>query len=369
MAGVFKAAEGIKNEIDKTSCYFREAKSEIAAKNLSALKVVSIGGIFVALFFFIITPHIFSGWTPTKEHIFLIPSLLAFSLFSVLYDKFGHNNFLIVHHACILYIVVLLAQFIPIGVFPYPDYPAATLTCFVILMPMIFIIRPWIMSTWVIISSAVFLILACKFKSPICVPYDIFSTIMSSIFAIVVTFIASRLRVSDYMSREEYKRLSRTDLSTGLLNKRSYEARCQCLMLELSKSTPCALLIFDIDNFKLINDTFGHIVGDNIVETIGGILSNAFRSNDLVGRIGGDEFSAYVSSVSDPEMISNRAARILSEIRERTRHDYKIEVTMSVGIAISRRGKTAYRDMYLAADRALYTVKNSSQDGLKINLL
>ncbi|MEG2815188.1 MAG: hypothetical protein RR885_03100, partial [Oscillospiraceae bacterium] len=72
MAGVFKAAEGIKNEIDKTSCYFREAKSEIAAKNLSALKVVSIGGIFVALFFFIITPHIFSGWAPTKEHIFLI---------------------------------------------------------------------------------------------------------------------------------------------------------------------------------------------------------------------------------------------------------------------------------------------------------
>ena len=241
--------------------------------------------------------------------------------------------------------------------------------CFFVLMPVLFIVRPWQMSAIMFIFTAGYSLLAYQLKDPYVAGHDVFTILVGLVFGHAAMLITFKLRVNDYLSREKYKRLSRTDLLTGLLNKRSYEASCQHCMRERAETETGALFVFDVDDFKIINDTFGHVTGDNVLEMIGNILKGIFRSSDLAGRIGGDEFSAYIkiADTADAEtIISEKAEQILSQVRESTRKAFKIEVTVSIGVCATKNPEIEYKEMYLNADRALYAVKKSTHDGWKM---
>ena len=359
----------IKSIIFENSNYFQNAKREVAERNNVALKIVSTSGLVVTLLFFPITQLIYGKWIITWHYWLLVPMLFTFSAFSFVYGKRKQKNYFTIQTACILFITILLMLFINISIFPYPEKPESLVSAFLILMPLFFIVRPWIITCIIIIGGIAFCILSHYFKVSTSAGNDIFSTILSMIFSLVVLSYTSKLRANDFQLREKYRKLSRTDLLSGLLNKRSYEAQCQRRLLERNMDSSCALFVFDIDDFKQINDKYGHIVGDRAIEMVGEILSSYFRADDLVGRIGGDEYSAYVGTQGTCETINLRAEKILNELKERSKKELNIELTMSLGIAVLERGEISYEDLFSNADKALYMVKQSNQSGWKINVI
>ena len=170
---------------------------------------------------------------------------------------------------------------------------------------------------------------------------------VSGAVAVLAGFSIHRLAVS----RAEFERLSRTDMLSGLLNRRAFTEALD------TAADGASLVIFDLDRFKAINDRFGHASGDAVIVAVSQILSDAFTGDDVIARLGGEEFGAIIYG-------GDTAARIarIEEIKERiAEHPIvvdggSVKITMSAGIAdITRDRKT--ETVYAAADKALYLAK------------
>lgn len=118
------------------------------------------------------------------------------------------------------------------------------------------------------------------------------------------------------------------------------------------------LLIFDIDNFKTINDTCGHIEGDKLLNRFGGMLKKGFDSSALIGRLGGDEFMIFISGNIKKEYVDGliKKSGILSFNDKQT----KVKITVSCGAAYAPGCGLTFEELYQNADKALYTAKNET---------
>ena len=126
-----------------------------------------------------------------------------------------------------------------------------------------------------------------------------------------------------------------------------------------SSKNSCAMLIIDVDDFKRINDRYGHMVGDEVMMRAAEAIKKLFRANDIVGRIGGDEFLVLMKDVSDVGIVSLRCSQILEAFTNMHFGTMKNEeISCSVGAAISGARKMLYDEMFLCADKAMYRAKN-----------
>ncbi len=154
------------------------------------------------------------------------------------------------------------------------------------------------------------------------------------------------------------KKLSRqaqTDMLTGLCNRRYFHEKWS----GLKTKAPISLILIDIDNFKSINDTFGHITGDHILRQFADILQNNTRENDLITRWGGEEF-AIILPQTDVEEAFKIADRIRKKVEEHIFSHEKIicSVTISVGLASTKKGiDVDIEQFFKIADKALYKAK------------
>ena len=114
---------------------------------------------------------------------------------------------------------------------------------------------------------------------------------------------------------EDAEALALVDPLTGLANRRGFEARFEEELARSGRrSSPVALLALDIDGFKQVNDTYGHVAGDTILVTVGEVLRRTARVEDVVARLGGDEFAVLLSQ-GDERMAEAVAARVADEFR------------------------------------------------------
>lgn len=166
-----------------------------------------------------------------------------------------------------------------------------------------------------------------------------------------------RLRQTKHDS-EILREKSRIDPMTGLLNKYTIQFLIE---EDLSKSSPAkqsAMLLIDLDHFKQINDTLGHLMGDTFICQTGSIIHNYFKDTALCGRIGGDEFLVYISNVTDTTFLMLQAEVLRQEIyRQTSRHNITITTQASIGIALSSEYRCDYESLFSAADDALYRAK------------
>jgi diguanylate cyclase (GGDEF)-like protein len=153
-----------------------------------------------------------------------------------------------------------------------------------------------------------------------------------------------------------------TDKLTGLYNRRYFD---HFLDFEIKRSSrqnaSLALLMIDIDNFKQINDTFGHLFGDKILNKLGDIVKSIIRETDLAARYGGEEFSIVMSNTGLEE-----AAEIAERMRKAiSAYNFDIKelpTTVSIGIAVYPLDSTSLQDLISNADRALYRAKHEGKN-------
>ncbi len=119
-----------------------------------------------------------------------------------------------------------------------------------------------------------------------------------------------------------------------------------------------ALMIVDIDNFKEINDTFGHLFGDEVLKSIASDLKMLFRADDVLGRIGGDEFFIFVKNFQSFEFIEKKSNSVCAAFRRTYTDNGKcVEISSSIGIAFCPNHGKTFEELYKSADLALYEAK------------
>lgn len=151
------------------------------------------------------------------------------------------------------------------------------------------------------------------------------------------------------------------DPLTGVLNRMAFEIYANhCFSGELEGDCH-ALLLLDLDDFKQINDGYGHVLGDHALITTAAILKTCVRNSDYVGRLGGDEFAVFLKSVSQ-EQAAKKAGEICEALERAEMKSNEAMVTCSIGIACFPKDGIDFNELYQRADRGLYKVKGTGKN-------
>ncbi|MFI5958981.1 GGDEF domain-containing protein [Cryptosporangium sp. NPDC051539] len=179
------------------------------------------------------------------------------------------------------------------------------------------------------------------------------------------TIVAALVSLTVKRLRREVERLvillardASTDPLTGALNRRSFDEVFRAALADsVQTGRPVALVVFDVDHFKTINDTHGHAAGDRILCDVTEILRQCCRSTDYVGRLGGDEFALLM-----PGADSEEGAAIAERLRSGLAHGSGGGATLSVGVASAPAGGVTVAELTAAADQALYSAKRMGRN-------
>lgn len=183
-------------------------------------------------------------------------------------------------------------------------------------------------------------------------------------FAAVVTVIVVIGRVRYDQQSKVLVDKADTDLLTELNNKIATERKIQ-EYIDTHPNSQCLFFLFDIDNFKKINDTLGHAFGDEVLRSLGLQLRNEFRVSDIIGRTGGDEFILFLKNLNSDEVLAREAERLENLFHQFKAGEYvKYSATASIGVAVYPRDAADYQGLYKSADIALYEAKRRGKNCL-----
>lgn len=150
------------------------------------------------------------------------------------------------------------------------------------------------------------------------------------------------------------------DILTGLWNRDYASAQMNKLMSQ--SDTQGAVFMVDIDDFEEINSTYGHVLGDEMLARIAGVILEIVRNDDIACRVGGDKFFLYFSGIADSDKLKNIAARLIGAFNENVKYpDGSHGVSASIGIAVAPVDGTDFDKLYENSDKALYYAKNSGK--------
>lgn len=168
------------------------------------------------------------------------------------------------------------------------------------------------------------------------------------------------ISLRDVTEQIDIRQRADTDPLTGLLNRTAFSQRMNELLKHAHEHTLYALLMLDIDHFKEINDVHGHSAGDEALIRFAQVLASCVRADDMVCRLGGDEFFVCLCGFSSMAAIENRAKHIFAQIGAAFARS--LNVTASMGIAVGTRDGADFETLYHKADAALYHVKENGKN-------
>ena len=191
-------------------------------------------------------------------------------------------------------------------------------------------------------------------------PFDARERRILEIFATQVSMLFDTIRV-----RDRIVNLAETDDLTGIWNRRYFRRQ---LPHEIERArtfgVPLSLLMFDIDEFKQINDGFGHVIGDVVLSELCGCVRETLRPTDIIARYGGDEFAVILphTDLGGAQAVAERILRKVRELQIPTDEEGAIQCSISIGLAEFRREDAAANDLVRRADERLYTSKRSGKN-------
>ncbi len=175
--------------------------------------------------------------------------------------------------------------------------------------------------------------------------------------------------IDEEVKREEtLQQKSKIDALTRMYNKDAVRLLITEAMSNTSNGTEHAVICLDLDNFKKINDSFGHLYGDEVLIEISSKIKKMFRSSDILGRFGGDEFVLFMQDFPDIEFLKEKMTALNNSIRK-TYKSGTVEhtVSASIGISLYPIHGTSYDELYRKADAASYIAKREGKDRYKFH--
>jgi diguanylate cyclase (GGDEF)-like protein len=192
---------------------------------------------------------------------------------------------------------------------------------------------------------------------------------LASLGALVTTSLLTR-RTKARMRRAEsqLKHMAYTDTVTGLPNRRcTYEALEVEIAMRGEAGGRVGLLLLDLDNFKVVNDTAGHAAGDHLLQQVASRLRATVRPGDRIGRIGGDEFAVIVAPLADPAELEHVGRRIVAGLRQPLQVEgTEFTPTASIGACVFPDDARTMSELLSNADAALYRAKGNGRDNVAV---
>jgi diguanylate cyclase (GGDEF)-like protein len=196
-----------------------------------------------------------------------------------------------------------------------------------------------------------------SYSSPL---FGYWNTAMQLGFFLIVAMTLSSLR----RSYEREKASARVDSLTGIANRRSFE---EFLGLEIQRSErygrPLTLVYLDVDDFKAVNDRFGHVAGDGVLQLVAETIRRNLRTTDLAARLGGDEFAVLLPETG-PEEARAALDKLFTDLKARVGEGVA-PVTLSAGVATFKRAPESARQLIEKADAVMYLVKREGKNGVQ----
>ncbi len=176
------------------------------------------------------------------------------------------------------------------------------------------------------------------------------------------------LRMEAEKGQKNFKNKAERDALTGLYNGMTAAEKIDKILKLSQDETKKHILVFmDLDNFKTVNDTFGHQYGNQVLVEIANIFSNKFRNDDIVGRFGGDEFFAFLLNTQGFEKMEHVFQELVEDCdKEYEKDGRKVRVSASFGIAIAPDHGSTFQELSQKADEMLFEVKRNKKRGYKL---
>lgn len=172
-----------------------------------------------------------------------------------------------------------------------------------------------------------------------------------------------------FMMHAQLLAQARIDAKTGLLNATTWQREAAVELTRAVRThTPLALAMVDVDHFKLVNDTFGHLAGDLVLRELAGTLKSCLRAYDVIGRFGGEEFTILLPQTDPGEAeriagrLCDRVASHVIVIDDDSREGFPLRITVSIGVAAISGSHRDLGDLMAAADHALYQAKKAGRN-------
>lgn len=364
-SSIFSVLEQAFKKLLITKSDYYDAQFEIRESNRNMISIVSLLTASILFVLFLLS-FIKSPWMVHNLRlcyiVFFFYLILIFFLSHILLPKQKRLTSLLVY--ILLSITFIFGIFDSITTDKFSD---CVVFCVIqVVAPALFIDRFTRMFIFCLFWTLVNSLFTYLYKPPMIASLDYLHMICFLLIGAVLHAYLSSLKIRGFILQLTISTERDRDALTGLYNKSALQREIKQNLLK-NKSNGI-LLIFDVDNFKTINDSFGHDVGDLVLKNISDIFTRTFRRSDIIGRFGGDEFVIFMTMLSDTEIAKVRATQALEEMnRTPVEGDPNLFIHGSFGIAaVPAMGQT-YDELFKRADKALYESKNKGKNRISID--
>ncbi len=341
--------------------YTKENEETIADINCKSVKMGSAVYLFLLVVYFLCAHTFFPEYNTDLFYFSAIMIQIVVELF-LLSDVVHLLSAKWKNRVCMLFQLYVIGVITYISIFPREiEQPAVYFAPMVLTFAAV-LIFPWTTTVGLaLIEVFVFVFITGLVKTPEIHMLNAFASLMTMAVVSICSYVLCKLRINDNNSKYQLEELCAVDKLTGLNNKSTCELLCKSYLLE-NPIGNCTLMMIDFDNFKNVNDSFGHKQGDAVLQEFGKILKRAARESDVVGRVGGDEFLLLYKGCSDYNLIRERAMYIIRSTHEIMSDILSYEFTCSIGIAVQDGEEYTYEKLVSKADVALYEAKKNGKN-------
>lgn len=336
---------GIENE------EFKQVKKSAYISNFEVWRILHIlmDASFGALFLY----SMFSDYVGINRWFYLgalVYSCIATVFFFVLKKESIAGQLLVYLSVSVLF---LFGAFITQN---KPGSPSISFIAFLLIAPIFVIDRPFFMAIELTAASSIFLTWMYFVKDPDIWRVDLMNTIIFTFIGIFIHIITASIRIKEFVLIRKINIQKDIDELTGLKNKAALTRAINKYVRD-EPNGKGLFFVLDIDYFKSINDTYGHDVGDVILNELGTFLKERFTNGEIVGRFGGDEFIIFIKGNDETEYAEGIAKDITSGANERIKIPNGEGLSISVGVAEYHGEEKNYSEIFKKADIALYKTK------------
>ncbi|MGL5977669.1 MAG: GGDEF domain-containing protein [Erysipelotrichaceae bacterium] len=321
--------------------------------NLNALAMVGLAMMSFSILF---------GWWMQDVFTFQTELLLLWGYFALMYlaNRFMRIKDRFITVSFYIWMIPLMAMAIILGTFADPLEPSITIMVFICVIPLFILDKPWRVISFIIVTALVYTLCCFLAKDRLLFLADMIDLVLFGVMSIGINCLILKDRMTNVERAMNVKQLADLDALTKLYHRGAGEERIKAL---LASDASGMMILLDFDNFKGINDSYGHQIGDDALIALASCLKSNFRDEDVVMRLGGDEFAIYTPHILEKEACEKLLERLLAAVDQITIPSLEsYRCSISIGVAISSNAQPKnFTTLYHESDAALYQSKRKGK--------
>ena len=328
--------------------------------NLRSCRLFLTAGILACILIAAADRILFQAWMPVS-----ILSLISFTVLAGI--CYSNRAYVCENSTFMLELLAVCVLFFLAYVEPSArrDNPVVVFLIALVIIPPLIADRPWKLLTVILAAGLIGLFFCIYVENPEIRNMDLIRILSVTFLSCVLTGYVDHSRLEILRKHAASQSSAAHDPLTGALNRGGGTALIEeCLREQMSGT----FLIIDIDNFKHVNDTYGHQRGDEVLQELASILMHSFKSTDIVMRMGGDEFIVYAVGLADERVVRYRLEKLVQEAAKVPAGKTGPErISISIGGAVNDGSYPTYESLYRTADRYLYDTKSKGKNGFRLH--